>query len=379
MIIIKRKYIKLTYEEVVEYMKNINLTVVSKEFKGVNSKIDFYDLSGYFYSCVFANIKNGQSFAPFHKSNPYSIQNIILWLNLNNKNFSLVSNVYEKNNKKLNFKCNNVECGEIFDNTWNDIQKGQNCPFCNGQRVNYFNCLATNYPNLEKEWDYEKNGNITPYNIRSMSNSYVYWKCCEGHSWNAQISARTRGTNCPYCSNKVASIKNNLSINNLLLIDWDYNKNIKLPINYTLNSSKKVFWECNKCGHSWEASIKNRNLNKSGCPKCNQSKGESEIESYLIKNNIFYIPQKEYDNLIGVRSGNLSYDFYLPDYNILIEYQGQFHDGSVKFQSQEDFDRQKEHDKRKLNYSILNNITLIEIWYWDFENIESILNKLIKY
>ncbi len=77
--------------------------------------------------------------------------------------------------------------------------------------------------------------------------------------------------------------------------------------------------------------------------------------------------------------GNLSYDFYLPNYNLLIEYQGEQHEKYtlVFHTSKEDFNKQQEHDKRKKDYAKENEIELLEIWYWDFDNIEEILNKQI--
>ena len=46
--------------------------------------------------------------------------------------------------------------------------------------------------------------------------------------------------------------------------------------------------------------------------------------------------------------------------------------------SKEDFNKQQEHDRRKKEYAKYNNIKLLEIWYWDFDNIEEILHKQIK-
>ena len=82
-----------------------------------------------------------------------------------------------------------------------------------------------------------------------------------------------------------------------------------------------------------------------------------------------------------MRYGNLSYDFYLPQYNLLIEYQGEQHEKYVKgfHKSKRDFERQQEHDRRKKQYAIDNNIKLLEIWYWDFDNVEDILNKKINH
>lgn len=116
-----------------------------------------------------------------------------------------------------------------------------------------------------------------------------------------------------------------------------------------------------------------------GCPICSMSKGEKRIANYLENQNIEYIYEKEYDGLIGTGGGNLSYDFFLPEYNMLIEYQGQFHDLSLKseYYTEENLERQAEHDSRKRQYANEHYIDLLEIWYWDYGNIESILeNKL---
>ena len=59
---------------------------------------------------------------------------------------------------------------------------------------------------------------------------------------------------------------------------------------------------------------------------------------------------------------------------MLIEYQGEFHDGTAWQQTEIDFLRQQEHDKRKRNYALKHNIHLLEIWYWDYDNIEQVLN-----
>jgi hypothetical protein len=114
----------------------------------------------------------------------------------------------------------------------------------------------------------------------------------------------------------------------------------------------------------------------SGCPVCNESKGERKIRKWLEDNTKEYISQKEFNGLIGIGGGNLSYDFYLPSNNLLIEFQGQFHDGLSDY-TKINLERQKEHDNRKLEYAKTYNIKLLEIWYWDYENIEQILENAL--
>jgi very-short-patch-repair endonuclease len=72
----------------------------------------------------------------------------------------------------------------------------------------------------------------------------------------------------------------------------------------------------------------------------------------------------------------LSYDFYLPKYNLLIEFQGLQHEKYIPgfHKSKQDFLKQKEHDKRKKEYAEQNKYNLLEIWYYEFDEIEKILN-----
>ena len=130
----------------------------------------------------------------------------------------------------------------------------------------------------------------------------------------------------------------------------------------------------NVCGHVW-TTTPNPLLKGHGCPYCayGRSKGETRIENYLTNLHINFESQQKYDGLLGLGNGQLSYDFYLSDYNLLIEYQGEYHDGTARLQSIEEFEIQQEHDRRKRDYAKKHNIELMEIWYWDFDNIEQIL------
>ena len=100
------------------------------------------------------------------------------------------------------------------------------------------------------------------------------------------------------------------------------------------------------------------------------SKYEKHIEKILKNNNIFYIKEKTFSDL---RHGLFRFDFYLPDFNCAIEYDGQQHFYQVKtFQkTRKDFLKQQEHDRLKNSYCLAKKITLYRIPYWE---ISSILN-----
>lgn len=80
---------------------------------------------------------------------------------------------------------------------------GNGCPYCAGRKVlPGFNDLATTHPSLLKEWDYERNGDLSPEELSRGSNRKVWWKCAEGHEWQAAVFSRTRekATGCPICA-----------------------------------------------------------------------------------------------------------------------------------------------------------------------------------
>jgi len=369
------KGIKWTYELVKGYVENLGYILISKEYKSNKNNLILKDESEYFYCISFASLLSNCIPNIVHISNPYTIQNIKLWLKINNKSFELISDKYISSKEKLQWRCLKVECREIFESTWNDIHSGCGCSFCSGMQIGLSNCLATKNPNLASEWHPTKNGSLTPFDVTCGNTKKVWWKCDKGHEWEANIASRNSGKGCSICKGQIPSNENNfLACSPKLCEEWNYEKNDKKPEKYTPHSGLPVWWICKDCGYEWETPIHERSKGN-GCPQCRMSKGEKRIKEILDLYNIYYIPQKTFNGLIGLGYGNLSYDFYLPDYNLLIEYQGEMHERFVKgiHKSKNDFDKQVEHDKRKCNYAILNKIKLLEIWYYDYDNIDSII------
>lgn len=104
-------------------------------------------------------------------------------------------------------------------------KRGYGCPYCSGHRaLKGVNDLATTNPALAKEWNYEKNGNLTPHDITAGSRKKVWWLCEKGHAYEQLIIKRSsRGAACPYCSgHKVLRGFNDLATVNPLLagVTW---------------------------------------------------------------------------------------------------------------------------------------------------------------
>ena len=117
-----------------------------------------------------------------------------------------------------------------------------------------------------------------------------------------------------------------------------------------------------------------KNHKYSGCPKCNESKGEKMINKILDDKYIKYIKQKKFDKCENIKK--LSFDFYLPDYNVCIEYDGEQHYKPITyFGGIKRYEIQKKRDEIKNIYCIENNIKLLRISYK--ENIKEKIEKYI--
>lgn len=106
------------------------------------------------------------------------------------------------------------------------------------------------------------------------------------------------------------------------------------------------------------------------------SHGEHMAESIFKKHSINFNPQKRFDDCRDKYT--LPFDFYLPDYNLIIEIMGEQHEHPVDyFGGEESFRRCIKHDKMKRDYLKANNIHCLDIWYYDFDKMEElILNKI---
>ena len=99
--------------------------------------------------------------------------------------------------KKVWWKC---EKGHEWQARISHRNKGIGCPYCSGKKVlQGYNDLATINPELAKEWNCEKNGNLKPEDFTANSGKKVWWKCEKGHEWKATIANRNRGRGCPIC------------------------------------------------------------------------------------------------------------------------------------------------------------------------------------
>lgn len=185
--------------------------------------------------------------------------------------------------RKIWWRCN---AGHEWQATISSRTQGCGCPVCTGKTViPGENDFASRYPVLAKEWDYEKNGSLTPDAVTEQSNRKVWWKCDLGHSYQAVISSRTSDRQgCPYCSGqRVLKGFNDLATVLPKIADqWHPTLNGALtPEEVTCGSAKRVWWKCNVCGYEWKAIIYSRaGAQRCGCPRCAGKVKRSKLLHY---------------------------------------------------------------------------------------------------
>ena len=228
--------------------------------------------------------------------------------------------------KKVWWKCKK---GHEWQATINSRASGKGCPYCSNKKtLQGYNDLATLNSTLAKEWNCEKNGNLTPESFTTGSGKKVWWKCEKGHEWLATICDRNNGNKCPYCLGlyTIRGETDLQTVNPTLAKEWNYEKNGKLsPMDVLPSSNKKVWWKCKK-GHEWQAIIESRNSGR-GCPICNAERTTS-LPEYAI---VYYLKKYGLRVIHSYRELGYELDIYIPAKRTAIEYDGGFwHKGNEK-------------------------------------------------
>ncbi len=121
---------------------------------------------------------------------------------------------------------------------------------------------------LVEEFAEDLNPGIVPSRVTLGSHKRLWWRCANGHVWDAVVSNRSKGSQCPQCSREMLLLKGSgviaSSARHMEEFAADLNVGID-PHRITLGSNVKIWWRCRK-GHEWQASPNGRK--SSGCRKC---------------------------------------------------------------------------------------------------------------
>lgn len=294
-----------------------------------------------------------------------------------------LDDIFITSHNLYNWKCT---CGNIIQKTWVDIKfkkNGHKCDKC------LFEETEKNYKTIvesSNEYKYIKSfrkNDVLPNGKIVKGSPYVQIKhlYCNSVYEVVMTAFKTLGSRCTKCCGSYEnSFAHHIEVELGIKLEdvWDFKKNTVNPYHVYKSSRKKVWINCfNEKTHNSYLIRVDAFHNGTRCPLCSTSRGEVKIRETLNKNKIDSKEQVVFDGLVGLGRGLLSYDFYLPNYNLLIEYQGEQHERFIKgiHKTKQDFLKQQEHDRRKRQYAKDNNIELLEIWYYDFDKIEDILKE----
>ena len=289
---------------------------------------------------------------------------------------------------KVNVKCD--YCGKVIQVAYRDYIKYKfdkySCQKCRQQKTSEYN-LKTRQRNLYnrainfcKEKGYEL---ITNQDEIFNSDTRVLYKCPKHGVHETKIYTLITEHECINCAiehNTEQSKKTPDMVYNefkkyggILLNKEDY-------LGWNYKNLKVICPECKEIFTTSYCAFTHRNGQV--CSKCSSriSKGERKIKDILEKNNVDFYREFRFDDCRTVVP--LPFDFYLPKYNLCIEYDGEGHYMPIRRgislkEAELNLHNIQKRDNIKTEYCKDNNITLIRIPYWDFNNIENILKEKV--
>ncbi len=355
---------KWTYEELCEYIKSFEckLLTTKEEYINTKMKLKIQCKCGEVFEKNLYDFKRRKGHR-CKKCNGYGHQ----WTYdevkkyIENHGNKLLSKEYHNSKELLIIQCS---CGNIFKRKFNNYKNGRhNCPDCTWKEFKYKdvkNIIESKGCKLLSEYD-------TAFKPLTV-------KCKCGREFKRRFADMKHKERwyCDICLGKPSYTY--VDVKNII-----ESKGCKLLSDESVykNNRTKLSIEC-KCGNHFKRSLNNfKDQNQYYCNKCARtiSKGELKIIDVLDSYNIKYEFQHKFDDCKF--KNKLPFDFYLPDYNICIEYDGKQHyliggfGGDIW-----DFVDLKIRDTVKTRYCENNNIQLIRIPYWEYDNIEQIIISL---
>lgn len=281
--------------------------------------------------------------------------------------YSLVD--YKNSQSKIRIIC--LEHGEFEQTPNNHISQKQRCPICVGNKLMDKSMFLEKSKSIHGDkYDYS----LTNYTSSKLKVDII----CDKHGIYSQRPCDhiNQKQGCPKCIGLGRSTKD--------FVDdasekhdnkYDYSKTVYEKYNKLIDIICPLHGEFRQKPYI--------HLMGSGCQKCSESKGERKVALFLKKNNITFDRQKTFDDCRSEKtSRHLRFDFYLPEYNVCIEYDGEYHyepwrlyfDKSV---AKVKFEEMKQRDKIKDNYCNDNGIGLLRIPYFKLKNIDKIISNYL--
>ena len=356
-----------TIEEIRNLFQQRGYILLSQEYHS-NKQYLIFEKDGYKYYNTYNGFIKTDNFKKWSDKNPYSVENMNLYFERNQIPCRVISQTY--NYKRMTFQC---KCGNTYEANFGNVLKSQTqCPKCGRNNAallhrkdeTFFQTLEKlglelleEYKGLKKSHYFKtKEGfiiKVVPWNLlRRDEKQYVYY-----------------------------DIRNEYSLDNMKLYLEKNHPGITLISDKYVGAKETYEFQCS-CGERfnsiWQWFVRGVGTK---CQKCTKKMSSLELKTkeWLEENNIDYIAQKTFD---GCRDINLlKFDFFLTEYNAVIEVDGEQHYRPVAFGGKnhiaiEEFNNNKKHDFIKNEYCKKNNIKMLRLPYFDFDEKELYKEKL---
>lgn len=355
---------KKTHEEYVEEVSRINPNIeVLGEYVNNRTKIlHKCKLDGYEWHTAPSSILVGYGCPRCSKHEVYGHDEYVKKVANINPNIEVIDRYIDSQTKILH-KCK-IDSYEWYARP-SKILVGKGCPKCGGSMLK----SHEQYVNELKL----KNPSIIALGQYINGKTKIMHKClAHDYEWEVTPIDILGGKGCPMCRGE--KIRNKLvrSCEEYISEISTINKNIVVLGQY-VNARTKIKHKCLVCDLEWDARPDDI-LHGRGCPHCyDKSVGERRVSIWLDDNDIQYEKQKIFNDCRDKKP--LPFDFYLPNYNVLIEYNGIQHYEPIEyFGGKNKFESQIKRDNIKREYCQKNNIILCEIPY--YSNLDDELIKL---
>lgn len=229
-------------------------------------------------------------------------------------------------------------CGHTWEAIISNRSKlGHGCSICAGKTViSGVNDIATVFPKLLSEWDYQKN-EFEPTQLSWGTRKDVYFSCSLGHSYKSNPATKVkRNLGCPYCSFR----KLMRGFNDFQTIcpdaakEWDFSKNKLGPSDFLPGTQDKFWFVCSK-GHPWNASLFSRYHTRTGCPSCAET-GFNPLKPgalYFLKQDVLRSFKVGITN-IGTKQDRIS-AFVSRNWELIVKWE--FDQGSTAYEVEQLF------------------------------------------
>jgi hypothetical protein len=285
--------------------------------------------------------------------------------------------LYINNTSKITIICR--KHGEFEQRPHNHLM-GKGCKLCKNEKLSYDRSITT-------EEFIEKAERIHhhkyEYHLVDYVNAQTFVTIvCPYHGLFDQLPfAHLQGHGCSKCSHKELSRIFSGSIQKFIKkANQIHNNEYEYNVVTYINARTKVKIICKKHGEFEQTP--NKHLMGQGCPHCSESAGEKAVRRYLDSCSILFIPQKTFADCRNIHP--LEFDFFLPEYNTLIEFDGiqhfipvRFHKSVTNEKLAHSFEQIKRCDSKKNFYCKENGKRLLRISYKEIHKIPELINNFL--